>query len=193
MNDDDYGRLIEQTPHSYRHRDRFVLPMWAWPIIGIVCLLLGMVLGWFLWRFTSNAPVVAPPTTTVVAAAPTLTTTPLSLATATLAPTLTPLPQSTATATSLPPTATATLAPTQRPTAGKIAVGGRVKVVGTEKAGLRLRSGPGLNFITFKTVDEGKVLEVLGGPETADNLTWWRLRDDKDVIGWGADTYLVPE
>jgi len=74
----------------------------------------------------------------------------------------------------------------------KITVGGRVKVGDTGKAGLRLRAGPGLDFITFKNVEEGSILEVLSGPEKADDRTWWRLKDDKGVIGWAAAEFLIP-
>ncbi|MBC7262524.1 MAG: SH3 domain-containing protein, partial [Chloroflexi bacterium] len=56
----------------------------------------------------------------------------------------------------------------------------------------RLRSGPGTEFITFKIVAEGSVLEVLGGPEEADGHIWWRLKDDQGVIGWAAADWLVP-
>ena len=188
MKDDDYGKVAERPRHSgtYRRRDYFVLPGWAWPLIGVGCLLLGIVLGWFLWRYTSTPePTPAPPTTALAAAA---TSTPLpALATPTAS---VPLP--TATFTPLP-TPTNTPPPTATPTlALQITVGGRVKVGDTSKVGLRLRAGPGLDFVTFKNVDEGSILEVLGGPEKGDNYTWWRLKDDKGVIGWAVADFLIP-
>jgi SH3-like domain-containing protein len=65
-------------------------------------------------------------------------------------------------------------------------------VTGTEGFDLRLRAGPGLSFVTLRIVKEGSRLVVLDGPETVDELTWWRVRDEDDVVGWVVEDYLIP-
>ena len=67
-----------------------------------------------------------------------------------------------------------------------------MKVGDTSGANLRLRASPGLDSITFKIVTDGAVLEVLSGPEKADNYTWWRLKDEVGAVGWGAENWLIP-
>lgn len=173
-----------------RRRDRFVLPSWAWAVIGVVCLLLGMVIGALLWKLLST-PTTPSPTVTANAATATphvvvVTATPG--ATATAAPATPALPTATPT-----PVPTDTPAPTATPTAiVEIQVGGKVRVTDTGGADLRLRAGPGLDFVTFKMVEEGEILEVLGGPEKGDNYIWWRLRDATGAIGWAAQDFLAP-
>jgi len=71
-------------------------------------------------------------------------------------------------------------------------VDGRVRVSGTGEIGLRLRSGPGLDYVTYKIVPEGSVLKVLSGPEEADGFTWWRLEDEDGVVGWAVEEWLEP-
>jgi hypothetical protein len=184
MGNDEYGKITEHTPRSglYRRRERFVLPMWAWPVLGVGCLLLGVALGYLLWElnFAQEPPA---PTPTALVIVVTATLPPAQPTTATVAK---------ETATTAPAAPTNTLAPTVAPTpAMKITVGGKVKVEGTDGSGVRLRAGPGLDFVTFKSVKDGVVLEVLGGPEQADKYTWWRLKDDAGTVGWAADSFLV--
>ncbi|MFQ6058330.1 MAG: hypothetical protein ACE5MB_05530 [Anaerolineae bacterium] len=88
----------------------------------------------------------------------------------------TPLPQ---------PTATPTLPPT-------ITVGGYVKVAGTAGFNLRFRSGPGLNYVTWRIVPEGEILKVTGGPREKDGFRWWRLVDQQGIIGWAVEDWLQP-
>ena len=178
---------------SHRQRDYFVMPTWGWAAIGLACLLAGVLLGWALFRPREEQTPLAPSSPTVIVQVVTATAGP---ATATPTPsvtlTLTATPEDTATP---PPTVTLTHtpAPTATPTPElEIRVGGQVKVGDTGGVNLRLRSGPGTNFITFKIIQEGVVLEVLSGPESADDLTWWRLRDPVGVIGWAAQDWLVP-
>lgn len=73
----------------------------------------------------------------------------------------------------------------------EISVGGRVAVLNTEGAGLRMRSGPGLSHSTVETAQDGEVLQVVGGPETADGFTWWQL-DHDGTLGWCASEWLEP-
>lgn len=72
-------------------------------------------------------------------------------------------------------------------------VGGYTIVTGTGSA-LRLRSDPGLQSTTLKTVIDGTRLKLLEGPRAADDLTWWRLEDPTDgAQGWAAERYLTPD
>ncbi len=90
------------------------------------------------------------------------------------------------------PTATErpTLPPTAKP-AG-LYVGGVAIVSGTGSS-LRLRSDPGLQTTTLKTVSDGVRLIILEGPREADGLVWWRLHDPADgAEGWAAQDYLQP-
>jgi hypothetical protein len=95
---------------------------------------------------------------------------------------------------------TATLRPTDMPlstpaptaTPEGLFVGGEAIVSGTGSA-LRLRSDPGLQSTTLKTVIDGTRLTILEGPREADDLRWWRMRDQSDgAEGWAAETYLTP-
>jgi hypothetical protein len=91
------------------------------------------------------------------------------------------------------PTPTPSLAPTDMPTPETLYVGGYAQVYGTEGESLRLRSDPGLQTTTLKTIPEGARLMILDGPRDADGLTWWRLRDLIDgAEGWAAQLYLAP-
>ena len=98
-----------------------------------------------------------------------------------------------------PPTATAnpTLTPTPAgPTAppeGQIGVGAYVQITGTEGAGLRIRSAPGLNSETVFRGEEAETFQVKDGPQPADGYTWWYLVApyDETRAGWAAADYLA--
>lgn len=196
MANEEYREELEELSATSRgrRRDYFVLPAWAWPIIGLVCVLAGLLLGWALFRprnGEATPPAETPIPTSAVALKPTFTSVP---PTATfLPPTATALPTSapdTPTPT-LSPTVTETPEPTATPTVALvIQVGGQAQVVGTGRDKLRLRSGPGRDFVTFKMVEDGTILQVIGGPTEADDFTWWRLKDNLDVVGWAADEWL---
>lgn len=68
--------------------------------------------------------------------------------------------------------------------------GDKVVVTGTEGAGLRIRVGAGTGYDRVKTVSEGTVLEIVGGPKEADGLTWYQVRDSANDTGWAAADYL---
>lgn len=105
----------------------------------------------------------------------------------------------------VPPTATPYIAPTETPvplptTAAAapgdptmIAVGGKVRVADTGGSGLNFRDRPSISGKMLRKLPEGNVYEVIGGPQEADNYTWWQLRDTSDgTLGWGAQNFLVP-
>lgn len=117
-----------------------------------------------------------------------------------LVPTFTPtiaLP----TPTPIPPTPTPPL-PTPTPTLPTgIHVGGYVRVVNTEGAGLSLRAGPARSTARLVVVAENTVLPVLDGPrddqdgekDKADALyQWWYLRNTDGTEGWGRADFLEP-
>lgn len=104
-------------------------------------------------------------------------------------------PTPTPTATVLRPTVTLVPTPTPAPTPTPtqpapttIAVGGYVAVV----EGVNFRRDPGRTAQIIRTLGNGEVLEVIGGPRDADELTWWQLRDPNGTEGWAAADFLQP-
>jgi hypothetical protein len=103
------------------------------------------------------------------------------------APTLTPLPS---------PTPYYTPTPTQRPglppASEGIQIGAYVQILGTDGAGLRLRTGAGLNNDSKFLGMDAEVFEVKDGPVVADGITWWYLMApyDETRSGWAASNYL---
>ncbi len=140
---------------------------------GCLFLLIGgifLVIVSGLWLFSK--PVAYPagvyPTAIVWTATPTPT------------PTPTPLPTPT-------PKPTLPLSPTE------IGVGVRVRVSGTGAAGLNIRALPSKQAERLYIAAEGEQFLVADGPRTADDLTWWFLRDEANPQreGWAAATYLT--
>ena len=129
------------------------------------------------------------------ASAPGAQTTPLATATspagAVLQPTFTPTVASAAITTTLAVSPTLSAAtPQPAPTGGKFEINQRVEVAGTEGEGIRFRTGPGLSYVTTSILDDGDVLTVVGGPETVDGFTWWRLQTAAGAIGWAVENNL---
>ena len=79
------------------------------------------------------------------------------------------------------PTATIT------PTLITIAVGAQVIVI--SPGGINVRAAPGTNSSTLEPpADFNQVLTVIGGPEVADDLTWWQIQDTRNNrTGWVAE------
>lgn len=101
----------------------------------------------------------------------------------------------------VPPTATPYTPPTDTPppptptvlavSNDPIFVGAQVKVVDTGPNGLNFRREPNRSAERIRSLPEGSVYEVVGGPTDADGYTWWQLRDPSDgTTGWGAGIYL---
>jgi hypothetical protein len=77
---------------------------------------------------------------------------------------------------------------------GTIGVGAYVQVTGTQGAGLRMRSEPGLDgAINFTALDSEAFL-VIDGPVEADGYLWWHLEAPYDQTrnGWSAGDFLTP-
>ncbi|MBX7233111.1 MAG: SH3 domain-containing protein [Caldilineales bacterium] len=110
-----------------------------------------------------------------------------------------PQPTYTPTLAAVPITATVSLSPTLSvatplpgPTGGQFAINQQVQVAGTEGEGVRFRTGPGLSYVTTSILQDGDTLIVVGGPETVDGFTWWRLQTAGGAIGWAAEDNLQP-
>lgn len=81
------------------------------------------------------------------------------------------------------------------PGSAGLQVGGRAIISpDVNRANLRRSAGylnkPGNDVLG--TLPGGAVLDVLGGPEAADNLQWWQVRH-RDQVGWMAQTRATGE
>ncbi len=108
-----------------------------------------------------------------------------------LQPTFTSTPRVTPTVRVSPTTTKkVTTTSTRPPMAQAIKIGVKVKVANTGGAGLGIRTEPGINAAKRGAVRDNTVLDVIGGPRTADGLTWWQVRTG-NLSGWAAEKYLV--
>jgi len=80
--------------------------------------------------------------------------------------------------------------PTPTVPAGPIQVGGRVIVAGTEGLGISLRDRPGTAGMRLAVLLDGELMDVLGGPEQANDIAWWQLRTSTGLEGWAVEQYL---
>ncbi len=103
------------------------------------------------------------------------------------------LPTPTPTATLIKPTVTllptSTPAPTPSPTANipaTIEKGVWVTVI----QGVNFRKDASTGAQIIRTLGEGEVLQVTDGPVSANDFTWWKLRDPNGTEGWAAQDYL---
>ncbi len=101
----------------------------------------------------------------------------------------TPIPQA-------QPSATVAL-PTPRPSPslppGQFQIGAMVQVVGVETSGLNVRSTPGLTGDALFLAAENEVFAIVGGPQTANDMEWWKIEDpdDPERTGWAARNFLT--
>jgi hypothetical protein len=73
----------------------------------------------------------------------------------------------------------------------EIAPGATVVVLGTGNAGLNLRAQPTTQGKLVGSATEGQELTVIEGPETANQLEWWKVKTADGTEGWAAGKYLV--
>jgi hypothetical protein len=66
----------------------------------------------------------------------------------------------------------------------------RVKVAFTNGSGVNLRARAGERGQRLKTIAEGTILEIVGGDETSDGLTWRNVRDANGTSGWVAGKFV---
>ena len=93
--------------------------------------------------------------------------------------------------------------PTQSPSAtptsiftipgGAMGVGSYVQVTGTQGAGLRMRSEPGLGSKVKFTALDSEAFLIIDGPIEADGYIWWLLEApyDQNRTGWSAGDFLT--
>ena len=178
----------------------------VWGTLTLAVLLFWGVKSWFERKeelvagegalVAPTATIYLPPPPTDLPWLPTPNRSPTPTPTATATRTPTPSPSRTSTPISPTPSSTPTASPTYPPTAtstipaAPISIGGRVVVTRTEGRGLSVRAEPGLGAARLFYLLDGQMLEVVGGPEEADESTWWRLRADDGREGWCAELYL---
>jgi hypothetical protein len=96
----------------------------------------------------------------------------------------------------LEPTATPIPSATPIPTApNELAKGVYAQVIGTEGAGVSLRSGPGTNNARLDVASEESVVLILDGPkadENGEDIVWWFVRGPSGTEGWAAQNFLKP-
>lgn len=75
-----------------------------------------------------------------------------------------------------------------------IGIGVRVQVSGTGEVGLSIRSDASTQAERRSIAEEGTIFLVTDGPQEADGLVWWFIKDEVDpnIIGWAAADYLTP-
>jgi hypothetical protein len=121
---------------------------------------------------------------------------------ATQGPTLQPTipPATTATKSTVPlatftPTAGAASTPEVVPSAtvADLAVGSKAKVVNTGGTGLNMRAGPSTGQTRVKTLAENAIVDIVGGPQTADSFIWYQVRDSSGTIGWVVGKFLLAQ
>jgi hypothetical protein len=76
---------------------------------------------------------------------------------------------------------------------GQFDIGARVQVVGVDVNGLNVRSAPGYNGSRLFLALEDSIFVIVGGPQNADDLEWWKIQDPDDPsrTGWAARNYLM--
>jgi hypothetical protein len=177
--------LLGKSPAQRRKPRRG--PLFALPLTIQYAVLGGFILGICLLLLSLQprvASLLTPPTITLTPAPPTDAPT----ATATIPPRPTDLPSPTFTATPPPPTVTGT--PPPSPTPG-IGPGATVEVGGTGGQGLVMHTDAGLNTAVVRVIREGERVTVVAGPEQADDLVWWQVRDANGQEGWVVESYLT--
>ena len=93
---------------------------------------------------------------------------------------------------------TATLPPTATPVPtlpAALAPDVYAKVIGTDGAGVSMRSGPGTNNARLTVANEDSIVLILKGPEADENqedFVWWYIRDEDQNEGWVVQDFLEP-
>ncbi|MCY3798916.1 MAG: hypothetical protein OXG23_00770 [Chloroflexi bacterium] len=79
---------------------------------------------------------------------------------------------------------------TNTPIPLRVAVQAAIYGVGSDKLNIRNRPSLTGSEVLFRE-SEGKIFDVIGGPQEADGFTWWRVRDPQfQVEGWAVANYL---
>ena len=165
-------------------------PKWMWVAVPVLVVVVVAGLWWALFsedpEQQSSLPSPSPTMRAVIGQptqAPTLVPT-----LPTLFPSSTPsdvLPTPLAPAESV--VQTPLVSPTSRPELG---VGTKARVVGVGAGVLNVRDGAGTGYRVVTALRENAVLDVIGGPQDANNYPWWQVRNDAGETGWVAGEWL---
>ena len=74
-----------------------------------------------------------------------------------------------------------------------LAINDRAAVCCTDMAGLRLRAEAGTEHPVVKLLEEGKIVEIIGGPKEASGFTWWQVQDEVGTSGWAAEDFMLKQ
>lgn len=80
-----------------------------------------------------------------------------------------------------------TLVPTRTPTPTPITITLNSTVIVVGNDGINVRTAPGTDQPLSFVANRNEMFLVIEGPETANNLTWWRIRDNAGRSGWAAE------
>jgi hypothetical protein len=58
--------------------------------------------------------------------------------------------------------------------------------------GVNFRKDASTTAQIIRTLGAGEVLQVTDGPVTANERTWWKLKDPNGVEGWAAQDFIAP-
>ena len=169
----------DKRPRHMRHDTQDPVP-WKYLGMGIVVTFVGIVMAMAIARaFLLRPPVQNAPTSPsliVLTAPPTAIPTETAvLPTPTVVPTFTPIP-----------TPDNAIAPEE------VTVDYYAQVSGTGEAGVTVRGGPSTSNAILTVANEGEVVLVIGGPESANDLLWWNVELADGTQGWAAGLYLAP-
>ncbi len=170
-------------------------------VIGVIALALVLVLLFFAFYqlvlkddSATSTPSPEVTATEQVAINPTEDSVPSSTTTATSKP----VPATPTTLPTLAPTLTSEPTATLRPPAKVITIGVRARVNISEGLAINLRDQPTLSGSTVITqLVAGSEVDVVDGPEEADDLIWWNVNGGGEKAGWvvegfAGETWLVP-
>jgi hypothetical protein len=170
-------------------------PKWMWIAVPVLVVVVVAGLWWAIFSPTDKAKPTPTPTPTMraIGVQPTqgLPVAGTVAPTIVLSPTYELLPLATFT-----PTPLAIITPTSQATAAPavgLAIGSKAKVTGTGGTGLNVRAGAGTGHARVKTLPDGSVVEIIGGPTDANSFTWWQIRDETGATGWVVSRFLVAQ
>lgn len=172
-------------------------PKWMWVAVPVLVVVVVAGLWWAI--FSPTEPKITPtPSPTPRILRPPATQAPTLYAT--LAPEETPLIEATPTRPAIivytfTPTPQAVTTPTAQGTEAPtgLTIGAKAKVTGTGGSGLNMRAGAGTGHARIKTLPEGTIVEIIGGPKDANNYTWWQVKDESGVTGWVVSKFLAQQ